>query len=253
MYDNYHLVLLFKQVLIDFMVDIIPFETLGAANHGWLEAHHHFSFARYYDQHRMGHPPLLVWNDDTIKAGTGFDMHPHDNMEIITYIREGAITHRDSKGNTGKTVAGDVQVMSAGSGIFHSEHNEESVDTVLFQIWIQTAVQNVEPHWETKAFPKHTHNTLIPLVSGRQVHAGSDVLTIHQDAAIFAGVIQSGKSFTYELEPQRHCYMVPAKGSIRINGETARARDGIYIKNESEIEITALDDSEIVLADLPIV
>ncbi len=233
------------------MINIIPFQTLGGANHGWLHARHHFSFAHYYDPKRLGYPPLLVWNDDLIKAGTGFGMHPHDNMEIITYIREGAITHRDNMGNEGRTVAGDVQVMSAGTGIYHSEHNEESEDTILFQIWIQSAVPDVEPRWETKAFPKESNNQLIPLVSGREIHQDLDVLKIYQDAAIFAGVIVAGKSFTMNIEANRHLYLVPATGSISVNGSKANARDGIHVENIDSIEIKASADAEIVLADLP--
>lgn len=233
------------------MIKVIPFQSLGSANHGWLEAHHHFSFARYYDAQRRGFPPLLVWNDDLIKAGTGFDMHPHNNMEIITYIRQGSITHRDNMGNEGRTVAGDVQVMSAGTGIYHSEHNEGSEDTILFQIWIQTATPNVKPRWETKAFPKESNNQLIPLVSGREIHQDTDVLKIYQDAAIFAGVIGKGKTFAMSIEPNRHLYMVPATGSISMNGKTANARDGVYLNDTRDIEITALEDAEIVLADLP--
>ncbi len=234
------------------MINIIPFQTLGSANHGWLEAHHHFSFARYYDPERRGFPPLLVWNDDLIKAGTGFEMHPHDNMEIITYIREGAITHRDNLGNTGRTVAGDIQVMSAGTGIMHSEHNEESEDTILFQIWIQSNTPDLTPRWDTKAFPRQTDNSLIPLASGRAIHKNSDVLSIFQDAAIFAGLIAKGHSYTFNLEAHRHVYMVPATGSIQIDGKTANARDGIHIKDLSNFQITATEDAEIVLADLPL-
>ncbi|NQV50480.1 MAG: pirin family protein [Candidatus Marinimicrobia bacterium] len=234
------------------MISIIPFQTLGAANHGWLDAHHHFSFARYYDPQRLGYPPLLVWNDDLIKAGTGFDMHPHDNMEIITYIRQGAITHRDNMGNSGRTVAGDVQVMSAGIGIYHSEHNDETEDTVLFQIWIQSATQDVKPRWETKAFPKDTNNHLIPLVSGREIHRELDVLNIYQNAAIYAGVIKKGQSFDMSIETNRHVYMVAATGSITVNGQNATARDGIHIKDIKQIKIIATEDAEIVLADLPV-
>jgi quercetin 2,3-dioxygenase len=234
------------------LINVIPFQSLGRANHGWLDARHHFSFARYYNPERVGYMPLLVWNDDLIKPGTGFGMHPHDNMEIITYIREGAITHRDNMGNEGRTVAGDVQVMSAGSGVFHSEHNEGSVDTVLFQIWIHTAVRDVKPRWETKTFPQNTQNKLVPFVSGRKIHQDDDVLSIYQDAAIFAGVIKQNKIFTQILEPGRHVYMVPSKGTIEINGQIAHPRDGIYIKDVNEIIITAISDAEIVLADLPL-
>ena len=234
------------------MIKVIPFQSLGTAKHGWLTARHHFSFARYYDPARQGYPPLLVWNDDEIHAGTGFDMHPHDNMEIITYVRQGAITHRDNMGNEGRTEAGDVQVMSAGTGVYHSEHNEESVDTVLFQIWIHTAQRDVTPRWEARSFPKKTSNTLIPLVSGREIHKDQDPLYMYQDAAIFAGVIKKGHSFTQLIESGRHAYMVVSEGSATINGHEVNARDGVHIKNESEILISANSDAEIVLADLPL-
>lgn len=234
------------------MINVIPFQSLGLAKHGWLTARHHFSFARYYDPSRQGYPPLLVWNDDEIKAGTGFAMHPHDNMEIITYVRQGAITHRDNMGNEGRTEAGDVQVMSAGTGVYHSEHNEESVDTVLFQIWIHTAQRDVPPRWEARSFPKKTSNTLIPLVSGREIHKDQNPLFIYQDAAIFAGVINSGHSFTQKIEPGRHAYVVVSEGIVEINGHKINERDGVYIKDEHELTITASSNAEIVFADLPL-
>ena len=233
------------------MIQVIPFQSLGIARHGWLTARHHFSFARYYDPARQGYPPLLVWNDDEIQAGTGFDMHPHENMEIITYVRKGAITHRDNMGNEGRTVAGDVQVMSAGTGVFHSEHNEEIEDTILFQIWIHTAERDVTPRWEARAVPKKTSNTLIPLVSGREIHQDQDPLQMYQDAAIFAGVINKGHAFTQVIEPGRHIYMVVSEGSVDVNGQEVNPRDGVHIKDEDSIVITAHADAEIVLADLP--
>ena len=235
------------------MISRIPFESLGSANYGWLHARYHFSFSRYYDPARMGYPPLLVWNDDTIQAHTGFDLHPHDNMEIITYIRKGAITHKDSQGNQGRTVAGDVQVMSAGTGIYHSEFNEEDEPTVLFQIWIQTASRNVAPSWETREFPRHTDNQLVPFVSGRQIHAHLDLLPIHQDAAIHVGVLEAGSRYTFKLEPDRHAYLVSSTGKFRINGMEMNARDGAHVSKESELVFEVSETAEIVLADLPLV
>ncbi len=134
----------------------------------------------------------------------------------------------------------------------HSEHNEEAEDTLLFQIWIQSHTRDVTPRWETRAFPKQSHNQLLPLASGREIHKNSDVLSIFQDAAIFAGVISKGMSYTYSLEANRHVYMVPATGKIQVNGQAANARDGIHIDETTEFEITADEDAEIVLADLPI-
>ena len=138
------------------MIDRRPFEGLGGANHGWLNAKHHFSFADYYDPDRMNLGAIRVWNDDEIAPGTGFPPHPHSDMEIVTYVRQGAITHRDSLGNEGRTAAGDVQVMSAGSGIRHSEYNRESGPTTLFQIWIMLNRRGGEPSWGAKPFPRAT-------------------------------------------------------------------------------------------------
>ena len=135
------------------MITPIFYHELGQAQHGWLEARHHFSFGQYYNPSRMGFGKLRVINDDIIKAGTGFNTHPHENMEIITYVREGAITHKDNHGNEGRTEAGDVQVMSAGTGIYHSEHNREAIDTHLYQIWIEPNKANVTPSWNAHRFP----------------------------------------------------------------------------------------------------
>src|SRR5437588_1711098 len=136
------------------MIELRPFAKLGGADHGWLNAKHHFSFASHYDPNNMGHGALRVWNDDEIAPNTGFPAHPHANMEIITYVREGAITHQDSLGNEGRTEAGDVQVMSAGSGIRHSEYNLEPTKTKIFQIWIEPSTRGGAPTWGAKPFPK---------------------------------------------------------------------------------------------------
>src|SRR5258708_7545388 len=136
------------------MIELRPFANLGGADHGWLKAKHHFSFGSHYDPANMGHGSLRVWNDDEIAPNSGFPAHPHANMEIITYVREGAITHQDSLGNKGRTEAGDVQVMSAGSGIRHSEYNLEPSKTKIFQIWIEPTTQGGQPTWGAKPFPK---------------------------------------------------------------------------------------------------
>ena len=150
------------------MIDVRKLETLGGADHGWLDAKHHFSFANYYDPDRMGWGPLRVWNDDRIEAGTGFPPHPHRDMEIITYVRKGAITHRDHMNNEGRTVAGDVQVMSAGKGVEHAEWNLEPEDTTLFQIWIEPREKGIRPRWEAATFPKEDRkNQLVQLASGK--------------------------------------------------------------------------------------
>src|SRR5205085_2674868 len=148
------------------MIELRPFANLGGADHGWLKAKHHFSFGSHYDPNNMGHGSLRVWNDDEIAPNTGFDAHPHRDMEIITYVRSGAITHRDSLGNEGRTEAGDVQVMHAGTGIVHAEHNRENQPTTLFQIWIQPNRRGVTPGWAARQFPKNG-NGLSVLASGR--------------------------------------------------------------------------------------
>ena len=166
------------------MIERRPFAALGGADHGWLKAKHHFSFARYYDPEAHGPwRALRVWNDDEIAPNTGFPPHPHADMEIITYVREGAITHEDSLGNKGRTEAGDVQVMSAGSGIRHAEYNREAVPTTLFQIWIEPSKGGGEPSWGAKPFPKADRSgRFVPLASG---FAGDDeALPIRAEARV---------------------------------------------------------------------
>src|SRR4051812_14772306 len=156
------------------MIELRPFGKLGGADHGWLNAKHHFSFASHYDPDNMGHGALRVWNDDEIAPNTGFPAHPHANMEIITYVREGAITHRDSLGNEGRTEAGDVQVMSAGSGIRHSEYNLEPGSTRIFQIWIEPTRRGGEPAWGARPFPKGDRaGRFVTLASGLAPRASS--------------------------------------------------------------------------------
>ncbi len=232
------------------MIEIRPFETLGQFGNDWLTARYHFSFAGYHDPARSGIGPLLVWNDDTIRPGTGFDPHSHRDMEIITYIRRGAITHEDHLGNRGRTEAGDVQVMSAGTGIQHAEFNKESEETELFQIWIEPSKKNIPPRWEQRRFPKAERGgALVLLASGR---AGDDTaLPIHQDAAILGATLLAGQDVTHRLGEGRRAYLVAARGAIDVNGTLAGARDGVAIAAEPELTITAREDSEILLADLP--
>jgi len=201
------------------MMDITLIDDLGGAEHDWLTARHHFSFADYMDPARMGLGPLRVWNDDLIRAGTGFPMHPHKDMEIITYLRSGVITHEDNMGNKGRTVSGDIQVMSAGTGVFHSEYNFEDEDTTLFQIWIHSDKRNYEPHWETRQFPGAGRDArLSVLASGRDKDRGSDTLIIHQDAALIAATLQAGQQVIHEMAQGRAAYAVPARGELMLNG-----------------------------------
>ncbi len=176
------------------MIEIRPFAGLGRFRNEWLNARHHFSFGQYHDPSRMGLGGLRVWNDDEIAPGTGFDPHPHKEMEIITYVRQGAITHRDSLGNEGRTEAGDVQVMHAGTGIVHAEYNQESVATRLFQIWVMPDRHGVAPGWGARQFPKSGDGGLQVLASGRAQDAGGDALPLNADAAVLAGTLRAGQT-----------------------------------------------------------
>jgi redox-sensitive bicupin YhaK (pirin superfamily) len=230
------------------MIERRPFDRLGGADHGWLKAKHHFSFARYYDPDRLGHGALRVWNDDEIAPNTGFPPHPHADMEIITYVRQGAITHEDSLGHQGRTEAGDVQVMSAGNGIHHAEYNREPVPTMLFQIWIEPSSAGGEPSFGAKPFPKGDRSgRFVPLASG---FAGdSDALPIRATARVLGATLAAGDTVKYELGPARHGYLVPAKGSVEVNGVRIGTRDGAAITDEAMLAVKALEDAEIVLVD----
>lgn len=232
------------------MIERRKFAELGGANHGWLNAKHHFSFAGYYDPERMGWGDLRVWNDDEIAPKSGFPPHPHADMEIITYVRDGAITHQDSVGNKGRTEAGDVQVMSAGSGIRHSEYNLEDKPTRIFQIWIEPTGQGGAPSWGAKPFPKGDRSgRFVTLASG---FAGDEeALPIRADARVMGATVKAGEHVALKLDPARHAYLVPATGAVEVNGVRIDARDGAAITDEAGIEITGLEDAEVVLVDAP--
>jgi redox-sensitive bicupin YhaK (pirin superfamily) len=230
------------------MIDIRPFASLGAANHGWLDARHHFSFADYHDPARVHWGALRVWNDDTIAPRSGFPTHPHSDMEIVTYVREGAITHRDSLGNEGRTEAGDVQVMSAGSGIRHSEYNLEDQATTLFQIWIIPDERGGEPGWGARPFPKDDRaGQFVTLASG--MAGDEDALSIRANARVLGATLRAGESLTYRTDATRHSYLVPAIGRVAVNGMELAARDGAAITALDSFTIEALEDSEIVMVD----
>ncbi|WP_426957817.1 pirin family protein [Muricoccus radiodurans] len=233
------------------MIDVRPFGTLGHANHGWLNARHHFAFASYRDAARSNWGRLRVWNDDEIAPGTGFDAHPHRDMEIITYVREGAITHRDSLGNEGRTEAGDVQIMSAGSGIVHAEYNLEPVTTKIFQIWIVPDRSGEAPRWGAKSFPKAKgHGGFELLASGRPADAETDALRLNADGAVLATTLAAGQTATLTLAPGRAAYLVPAKGRVTVNGTPVSERDGAAIRDEAELRVTAEDAAEVVLVEV---
>ena len=227
-------------------IDRRSFESLGHANHGWLDARHHFSFANYYDPARMGWGAIRVWNDDVIAPNSGFPPHPHADMEIITYVRTGAITHQDSMGNKGRTAAGDVQVMSAGTGVTHAEYNLEDEQTTLFQIWIETDRPNAPPAWGAMPFPKESRQGSFQLLASGDPDDGS--LTINADARILGATVNAGESIEIDASPERHLYLVPS-GRVRVNGVEANPRDGVAITGEERLTIEADEDSELVLVD----
>ncbi len=230
------------------MIELRPYAELGAANHGWLDARHHFSFADYHDPARMNWGALRVWNDDTIAPHSGFAPHPHRDMEIITYVREGAITHEDSLGNKGRTEAGDVQVMSAGTGIRHSEYNREDVTTRLFQIWILPTRTGDAPGWGTRPFPKEgREGRFVPLASG--MAGDEEALPIRAEARVLGATLRAGESADYLLGTGRKAYLVPASGAISIGDVRANAGDGVAIAELETLRITAIEDSEVVLVE----
>lgn len=229
------------------MIDVRPFASLGHADHGWLNARHHFSFADYFDPARTQWGLLRVWNDDQIAPKSGFPRHGHRDMEIITYVRKGAITHRDSMGNEGVTRAGDVQVMSAGGGVLHEEWNLEDEGAELFQIWIPPREAGGDPYWEAATFPKGDRaGKLEVLASGRP---GRNALPIRTDGELLAGTLNAGDEITYDIEPGRFVYLVPATGAVSVNGVALATRDGAAITGEPQITIKAIEESEVVLVD----
>lgn len=229
-------------------VEARPFHTLGNANHGWLNANHHFSFANYYDPARMHWGAIRVWNDDEIAAQSGFPPHPHDNMEIITYVREGAITHRDSMGNIGRTEAGDVQVMSAGTGVTHSEYNLENTLCRLFQIWVMPRERDVAPAWDQRKFPKADRSGKFTVLASGFGEDGA--LSINADARVLGATVAAGDSVAYEIGAGHHAYLVSATGRIRIDGEEFEPRDGVaIIGNGAPLAIEALDNAELVMVE----
>ena len=228
------------------MIDIRPFNSLGHADHGWLNARHHFSFASYHDPDRMAWGRILVWNDDQIAAKSGFPPHPHRDMEIVTYVRTGAITHQDSMGNKGRTAAGDVQVMSAGTGVVHAEQNLEDEATTLFQIWIETDQPGAAPSWGAMPGPRDSRQSAFQLLASGD--PGDGTLTINADARVLGATVKAGDSIAIGADASRHLYLVPS-GKVRVNGVEANPRDGIAITGETRVEIEAEDDSELVLVD----
>ncbi|HEY4985180.1 MAG TPA: pirin family protein [Bradyrhizobium sp.] len=230
------------------MIERRPFNKLGGADHGWLKARHHFSFADYYDPKNESWGAIRVWNDDEIAPNSGFPPHPHRDMEIVTYVRKGAVTHKDSLGNEGRTEAGDVQVMSAGSGIRHAEYNLEPETTTLFQIWIEPTKKGGQPAWGAKPFPKGDRSgRFVTLASG--FANDNDALPIRAEARVLGVTLKAGESAEYTIGKTRHGYLVPATGAVEVNGVHLDARDGAAISDVETITVRAIEDSEIVFVD----
>jgi redox-sensitive bicupin YhaK (pirin superfamily) len=227
------------------MMELRPFDRLGRFDNDWLHAHYHFSFADYHDPARMGLGTLRVWNDDAIEPHTGFAPHSHRDMEIITYVRQGAISHEDSLGNRGRTEAGQVQVMSAGSGITHAEYNHEDDLCRLFQVWIVPRSRGLAPRWETRPFPRD-HGRLQVLASGLPGDGG--VPLIHQDARVLGATLDPGDRLDLNLGG-RHAYLVPARGAVTVNGQQVAERSGLAIDGEATLAITADQATELVIVE----
>lgn len=235
------------------MITHYPVSQLGHANHGWLKSRHHFSFGHYYNPSRIGFGTLRVINDDWVAPNTGFATHPHRNMEIISFVRSGAITHKDSEGNQGVTPSGQVQVMSAGSGISHSEYNRSKEPLTFYQIWIEPNRYDVTPRWDAKAFPSQASDQELPLLVSGYPEDSEQALFIHQHARIYGGLLNQGTEIEHSIEHQ--VYVLCSKGSIEIvdgaQSQVLNAGDGAEVSKQQQIIIKALGDAEVVVIDAP--
>lgn len=233
------------------MIDHRPFSGLPSANLGWLRARHHFPLHGSASPVHKPIAPLYVWNDDEFAPRHGFPLHYHEDVEIITYVRRGAVTHQDTLGNTYELSAGDIQVMSAGSGIRHSEVNRGDAPLKLFQIWIAPNQFGMEPTYGMRRFPGHEcANRLAVLASGAKEDIARGAVLLHANARLLAGRLDEGASLTYECTTDHSIYLVPAAGQVRVNDVTANEGDGVAIARETGLELTALQASELVVIEL---
>lgn len=232
------------------MIKLRKSEERGHANHGWLDSYHSFSFSRYYDPEHMQYSVLRVINEDVVAPDMGFGMHPHRDMEIVTYMLSGQIRHMDNLGNGSVIRAGDVQRMTAGTGIVHSEFNASSEEPAhLLQIWLLPERNELQPGYEEKHFDPSEKRNQWRLVASRDAREGS--LLIHQDVDLFATVLEQGKSLSYELVAERSAYLQVARGRVDLNGEVLLAGDAAKIEGQQLIELQAFEDAEMLLFDLP--
>ncbi len=231
------------------MIDIRKSNDRGHADHGWLNTRFTFSFADYYDPKHVQFRTLRVMNDDRIAGGAGFPTHPHRDMEIVTYVLEGALAHKDSMGNGSVIRPGDVQYMSAGTGVAHSEFNASDNETVhLYQIWMFPDKKNHKPTYDQKHFSEDEKRGKLRLVVSPDGRDGS--VKIRQDNELYATVLGAGESVKHELKPDRHAYVQVAKGSVTLNGKTLETGDGAAISAEKSLELTGVNDAEVLLFDL---
>ncbi len=224
-------------------------EQRGLGDHGWLHSRHTFSFANYWDPKQVGFSDLLVINDDQVAPGRGFGAHPHSNMEIISYVLEGALEHKDSMGTGSVIVPGDVQLMSAGSGVTHSEFNHSGEENVHFlQIWIVPSENGTEPGYQQVSVAEAEKRGKFRLIVSPSGTDGS--LTVRQDMKIYAGFFDGAEQATFALDADRYAYIHVARGSIKVNGVEFRTGDGARIRNEDSVTFTDGDQAEVLLFDL---
>ncbi|MBI3041644.1 MAG: pirin family protein [Betaproteobacteria bacterium] len=232
------------------MLTVRKAEARGHANHGWLDTWHTFSFADYHDPREMGFGALRVINDDKVQPGQGFGMHGHRDMEIITYVLEGALEHKDSMGNGSIIRPGNVQRMSAGTGVRHSEFNPSREERVhLLQIWIEPKITGVRPGYEEKQFGTAEKKAQLRLIASPDGREGS--VTIHQDAYVYASVLDGGDAVAHRLAPGRRAYLHIARGTVNVNGTPLKSGDGARIASEASIELNDAREAEVLLFDLP--
>lgn len=231
------------------MIDVIRSETRGSADHGWLKAKHTFSFAGYHNPKMMGFGSLRVINEDRIEGGQGFGTHPHRDMEIITYLVDGALEHKDSMGNGSVIRPGELQRMTAGTGVLHSEFNASETEPAhLLQIWILPEANGLEPGYEQKLYTTDEKRNTLRLVGSRDGRDGS--LTIHQDVELYASVLEAGNHLRHELGAGRRGFLQVVRGGLRINGETVAAGDGVAAIGATTLELSAVEDAEFLLFDM---
>jgi redox-sensitive bicupin YhaK (pirin superfamily) len=230
-------------------VSIRPAEARGHANHGWLDSHHTFSFAHYHDPKHMGFGPLRVINEDRVQGGAGFPTHGHSDMEIISYVLEGALAHKDSIGTGSVIRPGDVQRMSAGTGIRHSEFNHSATEPVHFlQIWILPEKKGLTPSYEEKYFDDEEKRGKFLLIASRDGRDGS--LTVHRDVDLYASIIGPGEKLSHKLREGRGVWLQVARGSVAFNGQVLKAGDGVSIEAAEAVQIEGREEAEVLLFDM---